>query len=54
MGLILLATLITSYSFGYAFKDSGVPIPGIGNVDIWGALVKKKVRISFALKTAIE
>ena len=40
MGLILLATLITSYSFGYAFKDSGVPIPGIGNVDIWGALVK--------------
>ena len=34
--------LISSYGVGYIFKDSGVPIPRMGQVDVWGFLVNNK------------
>ena len=34
--------LLSSFSIGYFFKNTGVPIPGIGIVDLWGFLVKNK------------
>ena len=42
MGVVVLPLLLMSYTLGYIFKDSGVPIPGIGYVDIWGFLVNNK------------
>ena len=52
MGLVVLPLLLTSWSLGYIFKDSGVLIPGIGNVDIWGFLVRNKPQS--ATELAIE
>ena len=42
MGVVVLPLLLISFTLGYFFKDSGVPIPGIGYVDIWGLLVNNK------------
>jgi sterol desaturase/sphingolipid hydroxylase (fatty acid hydroxylase superfamily) len=39
---VLPFTVISFYSVGYIFKDSGVPIPGMGLVDLWGFVVKNK------------
>jgi len=33
---------ILSYCLGYFCKNSGVPIPGLGNVDLWRILVKNE------------
>ena len=43
VGVVVLPfTVISLYSVGYIFKDSGVPIPGMGLVDLWGFVVKNK------------
>ena len=42
MGVVVLPLLLISFTLGYVFKDSGVPIPEIGYVDIWGLLVNNK------------
>ena len=52
MGVVVLPLLLMSYTLGYIFKDSGVPIPGMGYVDIWGFLVNNKPQA--ATKLAVE
>ena len=42
IGYLVPATIILSYCLGYAYKNSGVPIPGLGNVDLWRILVKNE------------
>ena len=43
MGIVVIPfLLISSYGVGYICKDSGVPIPRMGNVDVWGFLVNNK------------
>jgi len=40
LGYLVLPLLITSYCVGYAYKDTGVPIPGFKPVHLWQTLVK--------------
>ena len=42
LGGVVPAAIILSYCLGYACKNSGVPIPGLGNVDLWSILVKNE------------
>ena len=42
IGYLVPMTIILSYCLGYFCKNSGVPIPGLGNVDLWRILVKNE------------
>ena len=41
MGVVVMPALIISYTLGYVFRDSGVPLPG-GSLDLWSVLVNNK------------
>jgi len=49
MGVVVLPTLMISYLLGYMFKDSGVPLPGGSNIDLWGILVNNKPQAASTL-----
>ena len=42
LGYVVAPAIILSYCLSYACKNSGVPIPGLGNVDLWRILVKNE------------
>merc|ERR1719369_69330 len=39
LGVVVVPSIILSYSLAYVFKQSGVHIPGVGSIDLWGVLV---------------
>merc|ERR1712002_48338 len=48
-GVVVFPTLMISYMLGYMFKDSGVPLPGGSNIDLWGILVNNKPQAASTL-----
>ena len=52
MSTVSVVILGSSFSIGYFFQETGVPIPSIGFVDVFGVFVKDEPQSGFDL--AIE
>ena len=49
MSAVSVVILGSSFLIGYVFKETGVPIPGVGPIDIFGAFVKDVPQSGFDL-----
>ena len=52
MSTVSVVILVSSFSIGYVFQVTGVPIPGIGFIDVFELFLKDKPQTGFDL--AIE
>ena len=49
MSAVSVVILGSSFLIGYVFKETGVPIPGVGSINIFGAFVKDETQTGFDL-----
>ena len=49
MSAVSVVILGSSFLIGYVFKETGVPIPGVGSIDIFDAFVKDETQTGFDL-----